>query len=351
MRRMARVASDADVGLETAARTWESLGITVTNQHGTLKASEQLFWEVARGLEGIESETKKAALAQELFGRGGANLLPMLNAGTDAIKDQMAEAKKLGIVYSKEAAKAGADFVDAQARMNAALKGATTIIGKDLMPTFTKLMNDFAGWASDEKNVQFLKDIAGGFALVGSSIKGVAKAYQWMVDFQAKQMAFWLMVPSNVELAWRTMTTNLRIMWTKFTNWLTDTWDATGGKIVAVAAKIKNKFDPYKKESPSMVDRWGAGLKQMESAYLASIARMSAARLTPAPAFTGGLGGGRPGGLGGTPAGASTVNNYYYNNSYTIPVSARGSIDDSRHRRRLARDILLEQQRTARSGI
>ena len=117
MRRMARTASDADNGLATATRSFEQLGITVTDNSGQLKSSEALFWEITEALGGIESETKKAALAQELFGRSGTQLLPMLNQGADAIRAQMAEAERLGIVYTEAAAKQSADFIDAQTRM------------------------------------------------------------------------------------------------------------------------------------------------------------------------------------------------------------------------------------------
>lgn len=185
MKRMARTASDAQVGLATAQRAFDTLGITVENADGKLKSSERLFWEIAAALKGVESETKKAALAQELFGRSGTTLLPMLNQGTEAIKEQMEEAKRLGIVFSSVAAKKSADFIDAQARMQAALKGLTNVLAKDLMPVFTDWMNRFAEWVAQPDSVDKIRSIAEAFTSLGEAVAATAKAYVWLIDISA----------------------------------------------------------------------------------------------------------------------------------------------------------------------
>jgi len=151
LKRMARVASDATQGLATAERSWDALNITVTDSQGRLKGAEALFWEAADALSRVESETKRAALAQEIFGRSGTQLLPVLNQGTDAIQRQMAEAKRLGIVLSDEQASRAAQFIDSQTRMQAAIRGLAQTIGLELMPQMTDAINRTAEWTAENR--------------------------------------------------------------------------------------------------------------------------------------------------------------------------------------------------------
>ena len=96
--------------------------MSVTGNNGQLKDSEDLFMEVARALSLETNETKKAALAQEIFGRSGQAMLPMLRDGEEGLLALMEEAKRLGLIMSKEDAKAAADLKDAWTRLWSAAK-------------------------------------------------------------------------------------------------------------------------------------------------------------------------------------------------------------------------------------
>lgn len=61
------------------------MGIKVQDANGNLKSSDQLLKEVAGKFAGYQDGAAKAALAQELFGRSGAELMPLLNAGAEGI--------------------------------------------------------------------------------------------------------------------------------------------------------------------------------------------------------------------------------------------------------------------------
>ena len=54
----------------------------------------------------------KAAKAQEIFGRSGKNLINTLNQGSDALKNQIAEAEALGVAFSQEAGEQAEAFND-----------------------------------------------------------------------------------------------------------------------------------------------------------------------------------------------------------------------------------------------
>ena len=57
------------------------------------------MFEVADGLKGLESDSEKAALAQQLLGRSGADLLPLFKEGSDGIANLQQQARDLGLAW------------------------------------------------------------------------------------------------------------------------------------------------------------------------------------------------------------------------------------------------------------
>ena len=123
LKRMARSASDAANGLMTQKRAFDYLNISVADNYGQLKNSEVLFLEVADALSKMDNATKKAALSQELFGRGGDRLLVLLNGGAAGMKKLREEARALGGTLSGEAAESMEEYADSIVRMQTAFKG------------------------------------------------------------------------------------------------------------------------------------------------------------------------------------------------------------------------------------
>ena len=71
----------------------------------------------------MSNATEKAALAQEIFGRAGINLVPLLEQGAPALEGFRKEAERLGVVWSKEEADDAAAFVDEMLNLSLAFEG------------------------------------------------------------------------------------------------------------------------------------------------------------------------------------------------------------------------------------
>ena len=108
--RSSRVVSDASNGLATAKRTLEGLGLTIEEVEAT--HPDKLFTLFADAIAGVEDPTKRAALAQELFGRSGTELLPLLEDGAAGVEKLAAQARDAGNIMSEETARAAAEFND-----------------------------------------------------------------------------------------------------------------------------------------------------------------------------------------------------------------------------------------------
>ncbi len=138
-KRMSLAIINAERGLETYERAFRDLGINIAE----LKAQkpEEQFFTIAGALGNLENATTKAALAQEIFGKSGTKLLPLFAESEESIKALREEAQRLGVVFSEEDAAAAEEFLDAQTRLNASLKGLGATVGKTLIPQLTQLVD------------------------------------------------------------------------------------------------------------------------------------------------------------------------------------------------------------------
>jgi len=64
----------------------ERLGISAKDAAGNLKTADQITLEVANAFKAMPNGVEKTATALDLFGKAGANMIPMLNEGGTAIE-------------------------------------------------------------------------------------------------------------------------------------------------------------------------------------------------------------------------------------------------------------------------
>jgi hypothetical protein len=152
-----RLAFDAANGNAEAAKTFEQLGISVTDANGNLKSGEQLLLEAADAISKLDNEAEKIALAQKLFGEGGAALLPLLDRGSKGIDELRRRARELGFVLDEDATRASEQFSDSLLDAKAVLEGIRNTIGVALLPVFTALLDLFVAGA------QVVQPIIAGF--------------------------------------------------------------------------------------------------------------------------------------------------------------------------------------------
>lgn len=130
---------DAKSGLAEAERTFDTLGIRTLTTAGHLRAADAVFMDAVKSLNGLSSETEKAALAQELFGKSGTQLLPLIREGSSGIAALREEARRLGITFDDVAASKAAAFNDELDRTKAALLGVRNTVSMEFLPYVTAI--------------------------------------------------------------------------------------------------------------------------------------------------------------------------------------------------------------------
>jgi hypothetical protein len=148
--RLSKGMSDAAQGTGEAIKAFDALGISIKNTDGTLKTSDQVLTEVAGKLAGMRDGAEKTALAVALFGRSGADLIPLLNAGKTGIEAMRKEAEQFGIVVSGSASKASEEFNDNITRITTSMRGMITRMTADALPVLNNMAKVFLDIAKNQ---------------------------------------------------------------------------------------------------------------------------------------------------------------------------------------------------------
>jgi hypothetical protein len=134
---------DVAQGSKEAAAVFDSLGVKVKNNDGTLRSSEEVLKDIAQRFSEFADGSTKTAYAVEIFGRSGAKLIPMLNSGRDGLAEMADEARALGVVFDEKAAKAAERFNDNLTRLGQAAQGLKIELLQGLIPPLYEITQRF----------------------------------------------------------------------------------------------------------------------------------------------------------------------------------------------------------------
>lgn len=141
---LARIASEASRGVGAGVEVFGLLGISVTKSNGQMKEADELFNDVSDSISKLDSQAQRLELSQKLG--IGSDLLLSLQKGSEEIKRQRQEARELGFVIDKDAAKAAADFNDESLKLMKVIQGISSAIGTSLMKEITPMITSFIEW-------------------------------------------------------------------------------------------------------------------------------------------------------------------------------------------------------------
>ena len=139
LQQLAKHAQEAQSGAGEAADTFKALGISVKDAGGNLKPTEELLLAVAERFARMEAGAGKTALAMRVFGRSGADLIPLLNQGRDGIDALRKEAERLGIILSADTARAAEQFNDDLKRLGSSSDALKFKLAEDLLPALNRV--------------------------------------------------------------------------------------------------------------------------------------------------------------------------------------------------------------------
>ncbi len=173
VKRMAGSILDAHSGLESYARAFRVLGVSVDD---LMKMNpEEQFLTISEAIAKIEDPTIRAALAQDVFGRAGTALLPMMSDGAEGLRKMRQEARDLGIIFTNETAASAAELKDSQTALKESVKGLSMAFTEHLVPVLTNIVQSITAgiskvteWARE--NPQLASTVIKVAAALGSAL-------------------------------------------------------------------------------------------------------------------------------------------------------------------------------------
>ena len=141
MTKLTQTMGNALNGSSEASDKFATLGVSITDVHGRLRSTEDVFWDAIDALGKIENPAERDAAAIALFGESAQKLNPLIEAGREGFEALNEEAERLGTVFSDEEIATMGGFDDAMQRNSQAVTGLKNAIGLALIPAFQPLVN------------------------------------------------------------------------------------------------------------------------------------------------------------------------------------------------------------------
>jgi hypothetical protein len=169
--------SNAANGSKSAIDAFARIGLSVGDLNG-LSAEEQ-FRKIGQAIADLPSQADQAAAAIALFGRSGAQLLPLFQGGAQSIAAARAEAERLGLALNNAQANNVEKMNDAFTRARAAIEGVVQQVVAYLAPAvesvttaFTNLIGGIGGANIGQaigegilQGARFLAEVADAFVI------------------------------------------------------------------------------------------------------------------------------------------------------------------------------------------
>lgn len=157
-------------GIAEGSKGLELMGVNTRNADGSLKSAREVLGSVADQFARYEDGAAKAALAQQIFGKSGAELIPLLNGGSQALDDFDAMAAKLGLTMDEGTARAAEKFNDTIDLMGQGVKGMGMQVAAQLLPTLQTLADKlFGAMTAGDRMANVTKVLSVALKLLGSA--------------------------------------------------------------------------------------------------------------------------------------------------------------------------------------
>lgn len=149
--RFNRRIADAAKGNAEFAKGFQALGVSVKDSNGKLRSTEDILFEVADGVQGLNTDNERASALFKVFGDSGFKLVNLFKGGSTQLNKFRTEAQALGIVIDADLLKAAEKTNDQLDVLSKVVGAQVTKAVVELAPQIQKLaknLTDFAGIAA-----------------------------------------------------------------------------------------------------------------------------------------------------------------------------------------------------------
>jgi hypothetical protein len=192
--------------------TMKDFGVKTRDASGQIRPMSKILEDAADKIAGTKNATEKLALAQKMFGKGGADMVKVLGKGADGMRELEAEATKYGLVLTEDNMAAVKAATDAARDQELAYQGLQVQIGQYVTPAITKMTTIIA--SEIPKATGFIDDHHAAMATLGgavTSVVGLFLIYKAAVIAQTVAMGAATTVTATYKFATMALSTSLDV--------------------------------------------------------------------------------------------------------------------------------------------
>ncbi|MDQ3039516.1 MAG: hypothetical protein M3R16_06950, partial [Pseudomonadota bacterium] len=150
---------------------FEALGVT----KDALTDLDKLIPQVADAFARMADGPQKTAVALQLFGKSGADLIEFFNQGSDGLDAFADRARELGIIIGTDTANAADEFNDKLADLKAAGQGLALQIASELLPQLSAMVDWAVAFVSEGGDAEAMaQQLSSGFRDLSEALGSVA---------------------------------------------------------------------------------------------------------------------------------------------------------------------------------
>lgn len=188
MAKMSRNVFEAATGNENLANTFDKLGLSADKLNRM--SPEEQYNTITDALNRLKNANEKAAVAQEIFGKGGLEMMTMIEGGAAAIESARQEADLLGLSLSRVDAAKVELANDAMGRLQAAGEGFMQQVAVKLAPLIAE---------AGERIIAFIGKMGGMGKAAESVFSYIVKGAGQVGDV----LRGWELIIAGLNVAWK----------------------------------------------------------------------------------------------------------------------------------------------------
>lgn len=202
------------------AALFQRAGISMRGANGQLRSSTELLPEVADLFARNGNAAVQARMGTALYGKSWQALAPLLQGGSEGIRELSERYRRLGIEVDSGAIKAGEAFGDQMEDLNLVMRSYGNTITAKLLPTLAPLLEKTIQWAVANRDLittnvsAFVSDMSSALARVdwnaviqgvGGFVGGVRDLVNWLGGARNALILLVLFMNANSILAFATL--------------------------------------------------------------------------------------------------------------------------------------------------
>ena len=222
-------------------KAFAALGVSVRSGDGSLRNTTDVLADLADQFAGIEDGAGKTALAMAIFGKSGADMVPLLNGGADGLREMVAQSERLGLVLDDETAAAAGKFNDTLEMIGLGARGVGQQLAAQLLPTLNALGESFLTSMTEGDRLRGVADaLSTGLKLLYSVGVGVAQVFSTAGQYigaTAAQIAAALRGDwAAVKAIDKDFADQVAAGWTSAARQIESAWSGTGQQVAQASA-------------------------------------------------------------------------------------------------------------------